>query len=140
MKGTIAVLTIGLMLASLTGCGPAGSRIDTSTVQSSSPGADALEIVSSRVAWTKINSGALLVDVRSSEEFANGHLDNAVNIPHTRIGAELPMLEKNQEREIVLYCGSGKRAHMAKSTLETLGYEHVYNAGGYVDLITKEKL
>ncbi|RMG44854.1 MAG: rhodanese-like domain-containing protein [Candidatus Dadabacteria bacterium] len=86
-------------------------------------------------AWNKIQHGALLVDVRTPKEFQSGHIEGAVNIPHTEITKKIAELEKNKEREIVLYCRSGKRAGKALEALKQLGYQHVVNAGGYRDLL-----
>jgi phage shock protein E len=74
-----------------------------------------------------IESGALLIDVRSLGEFAGEHIEGAMNIPHTIIGSELKGQAKDQT--IILYCHSGARAASAKHTLEKAGYTHVVNAG-----------
>jgi len=59
---------------------------------------------------------ALLVDVRSSSEFASGHIPGAINIPMEEIEARLDDLDVNLP--IVLICQSGKRARMSSSLLE----------------------
>lgn len=86
-------------------------------------------------AWERIRHGALLIDVRSPQDYAAGHLDEAINIPHTDIAKDLPRIGNSKEREIVLYCGSGRRAGLAQQELIDLGYRHVYNAGGYAELL-----
>lgn len=86
-------------------------------------------------AWERIRHGALLIDVRNPQEYAAGHLDQAINIPHTEIAKHLPKIGSSKEREIVLYCGSGRRAGLAQQELIDLGYRHVYNAGGYAALL-----
>jgi phage shock protein E len=85
-------------------------------------------------AWAAIRSGALLVDVRSQEEFDQGHLDGAALIPHTEIAARASELGDDKDRVIVLYCRTGNRSGKAKRTLEELGYTHVMNAGAYESL------
>ena len=75
-----------------------------------------------------IQSGALLIDVRSPSEFKGEHIEGAVNIPHTVIDRDLKGQEKDQP--IILYCHSGARASAAKRTLENAGYTQVVNAGG----------
>ena len=74
------------------------------------------------------------IDVRSAEEFAGGHLDSALNIPHTEITGRIVDVTTDKQAEIHLYCGSGKRAGMAKEALEELGYTNVTNEGGYKDI------
>ena len=71
-------------------------------------------------AWSVIATAAQLIDVRTPEEFATGHLLNARNIPHDQIQnhvAELGELDSS----IVLYCRSGNRSGQAKVVLEGLG-------------------
>ena len=82
-------------------------------------------------AWTAIRGGALLVDVRSRDEFDQGHLEGAVLIPHDQIAARASELGDDKSRAIVLYCRSGNRSSQAKLALEKLGYTNVMNAGGY---------
>lgn len=73
------------------------------------------------------NTPYILVDVRTPEEFASGHLPTAVNIPVATIGATPPTPEK--DALIVVYCRSGARSTAAKKTLDDLGYTHVVNFG-----------
>jgi len=75
----------------------------------------------------------LWIDVRSPEEFSAAHLDQAVNIPHTDIGKRIAELAPDKNAAIHLYCKSGRRAGLAKETLEQLGYTRVSNAGGLED-------
>lgn len=82
-------------------------------------------------AWAEIRSGALLVDVRTQQEFDQGHLENAILIPHDQIAARASELGTDKHRAIVLYCRSGSRSSQAKLALEKLGYTDVMNAGGY---------
>jgi phage shock protein E len=84
-----------------------------------------------------VDGGALLLDVRSAGEFAGGHLDGAVNIPHTQVDERLAEIREMQgqdpHRPIVLYCRSGHRAGLAKRELETAGFDRVTNLGGLAD-------
>lgn len=81
-----------------------------------------------------IKDGAVLVDVRTPEEFSAGNIDGAVLLPYQRI-LELPdVVTIKKDTPIVLYCASGKRAGIAKDVLEQAGYSQVYNAGGYEEL------
>ena len=89
--------------------------------------------ISKDEAWKKIRSGALLVDVRSPEEYQT-HVEGAVNIPYDNVKERLAEFGEDKNREIVLYCKSGRRAGIAKTVLTGNGYTHVFNAGGYSDL------
>lgn len=85
-------------------------------------------------AWREIRSGALLVDVRTPDEYADGHLEGAINIPHDKVAAYWAEFGEDKSRPIVLYCRSGTRAEIAKKVLEGHGFEDVLNAGSYEDL------
>lgn len=84
---------------------------------------------------SKISSGALVIDVRSADEFSSGHHPQAINIPHDQIAFQLAKFADNPQQDIVVYCRSGKRAEMAKQTLLNAGFSSVYNAGGYEELV-----
>ena len=78
-------------------------------------------------------NGAVLLDVRSPEEFAAGHLRGAVNIPHDRIAGEIAALVPDKTAPVILYCRSGRRADTALQTLRAMGYERLQNLGGLED-------
>lgn len=84
--------------------------------------------VSSSRAKTLVAEGALLVDVRTPEEFASGHLEGAINIPVHELTARLASLGPKSQ-PVVLYCRSGARSSRAQAALRKLGYEAVYNLG-----------
>ena len=75
----------------------------------------------------------VLIDVRSAEEFASGHLQGAVNIPHDRIVEEIGSVAPDKSARIILYCRSGRRAETALNALKSAGYENVSNYGGLED-------
>jgi phage shock protein E len=87
-----------------------------------------------KAVFEKVAQGALLVDVRSAEEFEFGHLEQAFNIPHSDISREIGKLGSDKHREVVLYCKSGRRADLAIATLKGLGFIQTFNAGGYAHL------
>jgi phage shock protein E len=76
-----------------------------------------------------IPRNALIVDVRTPEEYAGTHFPGAVNIPLADIEKRLGEFgDKNSE--IVVYCRSGNRSGKAKQLLESKGYTHILNGGG----------
>lgn len=85
-----------------------------------------------------IESSNTIIDVRSAEEFNAGHIEKAINIPHTEISEKISQHEKNKDAQIIVYCRSGRRSGIAKSKLEAMGYTNVTNAGGYEDLKAKK--
>ncbi len=74
-----------------------------------------------------IKEGAFLVDVRSSGEFAQGHVKGSVNIPLDRIPSQLAKL-KNR-KNIIVFCRSGNRSSQAKLFLEQNGFANIVNGG-----------
>ncbi|MCG9731203.1 rhodanese-like domain-containing protein, partial [Shewanella sp. Isolate13] len=78
------------------------------------------------VAWQKIEAGALVVDVRTPEEFAQGHLPNAINIPYEQINAAFSNKQIAKDRSVVVYCRSGNRSGIANQMLVREGYTNVY--------------
>ena len=76
---------------------------------------------------------AVILDVRSADEYASGHLRDACNIPHDRIAEEIAAVAPDKTVQIILYCRSGRRAATALNALHGLGYENVSNFGGLED-------
>lgn len=76
----------------------------------------------------KLAAGAVILDVRSSEEFRSGAYRGAINIPLGDLGPRLGELAK--DRPVVLYCASGGRSAMAAQILKQAGFSDVHNAGG----------
>lgn len=81
-------------------------------------------------AWSLIEQGALVIDVRTTEEYAAGHLPYALHIPYEQIEKQLAQLELRKDRSLVLYCRSGNRAGIAYQALEKRGYTALHNGGG----------
>ena len=75
------------------------------------------------------------IDVRSADEYNQGHLTGAVNITHTQISDKIASIAPNKDQPIHLYCRSGNRANVALQELKKLGYTNVTNHGGYDDLV-----
>ena len=79
------------------------------------------------------DTGYIILDVRRPDEFAAGHIPNAINVPNETIGtAEIPELpDKNQL--IMVYCRSGRRSKEASEKLVKLGYTNIVEFGGILD-------
>ena len=86
----------------------------------------------------KVKKPAILIDVRSAEEFAEEHLPGAVNIPHTEIAEKIAAVAPDKSGEIYLYCRSGRRVGIAMESLKNSGYKTMYNLGGMEE--AEEKL
>ena len=77
---------------------------------------------------------ALLIDVRTVEEYESGHIEGAKLIPYEEIGARIGELTEDRDREIALYCRSGRRSGIAQQTLANMGFKNAINVGGYEEL------
>jgi phage shock protein E len=78
--------------------------------------------------------GAIFVDVRSAEEFAQGNAPGTINIPLPELGSRLSEVPKASP--VVLCCASGTRSGMAKLVLKRHGYPTVYNVGTWGKLLS----
>lgn len=73
--------------------------------------------------------GALLLDVRTQQEYRQGHIPGSKNIPLQAIDKILPMVN-NKDTELYVYCQSGARSRQAVGLLRQMGYTSVNNIGG----------
>lgn len=93
-------------------------------------------LVSAGVAlWASVVLAAtpVVIDVRTPEEFAAGHVEGAMNVPYEQIGGRIAALAPGKDTPVVLYCKSGRRAGIALQTLRDMGYSKVENFGGFED-------
>ena len=82
------------------------------------------------VADNKEKEKYLIVDVRSEEEYAEGHLRHAINIPLAGFSADDPNFKEWKDKPVVLVCNSGKKSGEAAKILVDAGFSQVYNAAG----------
>lgn len=82
-----------------------------------------------------VKAEGVWIDVRTSDEYSAGHIDEAINIPFDEIADKIAQVTTDKNAPINLYCKSGRRAGIAKTELEKLGYTNVTNHGGYDDLV-----
>ncbi len=74
-----------------------------------------------------VNLGAVLIDIRSPQEYKEGHLKSAIVIPEYELRKTIGRIIPNKNRLIVLYCGTGIRSKRAQVILQKMGYSNVYN-------------
>ena len=83
----------------------------------------------SAAAHKAVAEGARLIDVRTTDEFADGHLDGAINIPVQDLETRLADVGP-KDKAVVVYCRSGGRSARAKRLLENAGFTSVIDLGG----------
>lgn len=107
-----AAAVSGLMLVAV-GCGPsAAAKSDNATE-----------------AQRLVTAGATLLDVRTPAEFSRGHIKGAVNIPVQVLKSRLAELGA-KDKQVVVYCHSGRRSAVAKKLMESKGFAKVHDLGG----------
>ena len=74
-------------------------------------------------------SGAILLDVRTSQEYADGHIPGSKNVPLQTID-KVASLAENKDTALYVYCQSGARSRQATGILQHMGYTNVNNIGG----------
>ena len=73
---------------------------------------------------------ATVLDVRTKDEWAKGHLKDAVLLPHTQISQYCAAMLPDKNADIIVHCQTGARSGPAGRELEALGYNYVYDMGG----------
>lgn len=87
----------------------------------------------------KETSNPQILDVRTPEEFAEGHIDNALNINWNGDNFVKEAEKLNKDEAVFVYCKSGRRSLEASKKLEELGFKNIYNLdGGYIKWRTAE--
>jgi len=121
MKKLIPILLSALML---TGCAGTSNH-QTNTYRSIT--------MDEAVTMMAQENGYIILDVRRPDEFAAGHIPNAINVPNETIDtAEIPELP-DKDQLIMVYCRSGRRSKEASAKLVKLGYTNIVEFGGILD-------
>ncbi|MBE6542907.1 MAG: hypothetical protein E7675_00760 [Ruminococcaceae bacterium] len=76
-----------------------------------------------------VSKGAVLLDVRTPEEYARGHIEGALNLDYSKIATDVEKLVANKEQAVIVYCSAAKRSTQAVEAMIKLGYKNVYNLG-----------
>ncbi len=84
-----------------------------------------------------MKNGAVIIDVRTRNEFNSGHIKGSKNIPLNTISSNLNKI--NKDKPIITCCASGVRSGSAKAILKGKGYTEIHNGGGWMSLQNKLK-
>lgn len=84
-----------------------------------------------------IDNGAIILDVRTKEEYKQGHANNSINIPLDNLNRNLSKLKK--DKPIITVCESGMRSGNAAGLLKRNGFADVYNGGSWTNFIKLTK-
>ena len=120
LKIFISVLLISLSLFSITACSGASAIYEQISQQ------QAKNLMDTEVDY-------IILDTRTGEEFAEGHIPNAILIPHYEIAQRAEKELPDKDQLILVYCRSGNRSKQASQVLADLGYTNVKEFGGIID-------
>lgn len=121
VKGLIIMLLISLSLFGMTAC-DGGNSVT-------------YEQITAEQAKTIMDTEKdyVIIDARTEEEFAEGHIKNAILIPEYEIAERAEKELPDKEQLILVYCRSGRRSKIASDELVKLGYTNVKEFGGIID-------
>ena len=123
LKGLIIMLLISLSLFGMTACDGENGKAST------------YEQITAEQAKTIMDTEKdyIIIDARTEEEFAEGHIENAILIPEYEIANRAEKELPDKEQLILVYCRSGRRSKIASEELVKLGYTNVKEFGGIID-------
>jgi rhodanese-related sulfurtransferase len=116
-----SILTLCAALLMLTGCGQAGGK------------AAEYRKITPAEAQDMMGEDAVILDVRTQEEYAEGHIPDALLLPDTELKQRAEELLPDKDQTILVYCRSGRRSASAAKLMVELGYTEVYDFGGILD-------
>jgi rhodanese-related sulfurtransferase len=122
-------MRISLILAAIAASallGACGSDVEDVEVSGATP-------ISADELAGRLQSGMppLVLDVRTRDEYAKGHIPGAINVPYDELATRIAELPTTKSREIVVHCQSGRRAQLAEATLHEAGYSNVRDLSGH---------
>ena len=122
LRGIVLMLLISLSLFGLTACQDGGNN---ATYEQITP-QQAKTIMDTETDY-------IIIDARTAEEFAEGHIENAILIPEYEIKDRAEKELPDKDALILVYCRSGRRSKIASEELAKLGYTNVKEFGGIID-------
>ena len=88
-------------------------------------------LISAQDACRYLGEGGVIIDVRTPEEFREGHVPNAINLPLSGLPNDVVARFPKKDEVLLLHCLGGGRSAVAKRLLRAKGYAHAYNLGSY---------
>jgi len=128
LKKIYVILTIFLSVFIISGCGTVVKDTNVNNDKSS-----VIEITAEEAKKEMDKGNVIILDVRTKEEYENGHIENSILIPLDEIESEAGNILKDKEQKILVYCRSGNRSSTAANLLAKMGYNNIYDFGGIKD-------
>ena len=140
MKKIVRLAAILLLCMILVACGQAkGDSQTTGDKNQSNAEGSTQEVTYEQISLDeakqlmKDEEGYIILDVRTQEEFAEGHIPGAICVPNETISDEMPEELPEKDQLILVYCRSGNRSKQASKKLAELGYTNIKEFGGIID-------
>lgn len=133
LKGLIIMLLISLCTFGFTACQSDSGNVNTN--KDTTTNTLGYEQITQVEAKDIMDSGVeyILIDARTDEEFASGHIEGAILIPEYEIANRAEQELPDKDALILVYCRSGRRSKIASEELVNLGYTNVKEFGGIID-------
>lgn len=127
-----ALLTAVLLV--LSACSGSGEGSATTAKENDVP-SRAYQKISPAEAKAIMDDGSphIVLDVRTADEYGQGHIPGAILIPDTELASRAEAELPNKDETILVYCRSGRRSAAAAEQLSSMGYTQVFDFGGIVD-------
>lgn len=132
-------LLIGITIATLSGCKIASPsselspKTDRENNAASTPPTYTTITAEEAKAMIDLGDNLIILDVRTEEEYQEGHIESSILIPNTELLDEAEEALTDKNATILIYCRSGRRSALAAADLVSLGYTNVYDFGGIID-------
>jgi rhodanese-related sulfurtransferase len=130
----VAMAVVGLALV-LTGCVSADKPNDAAETPSAQVEKGTVTTIDAATAYERMNASDeyTLIDVRTPDEFSEGHIAGAILLPDYDIEARAAEVLPDKDAVIYVYCRSGRRSAASSDLLAEMGYTNIYDMGGIID-------
>ena len=139
MKKSFFLLLLLILTASVMACGAPASVIEKTKAEGTEQETEEKQVIYKNITADEAKeimdseSGYVILDVRTEEEYAEGHIPGAILIPDYEIIQKAESILTDKDQRILVYCRSGRRSKNAAEALLALGYTNIWEFGGIID-------
>jgi len=131
------LFSLAAFSVALAACGPQATAPPAASSEASAPAVQASGVqplAAADMAARMADPNVVVIDVRTPEEFATGHVRGAQNLDVTAPDFAARIAPLDPSKTYVLYCRSGNRSARAAAQMQAAGFGALFNAGGFADL------
>lgn len=139
MKKSFFLLLLLILTVVLMACGAPASIIEETKAESTEQETEEKQVIYENInaeqakQMMDTETGYVILDVRTEEEYAEGHIPGAILIPDYEITQKAESILADKDQKILVYCRSGRRSKNAAEALLALGYTNIWEFGGIID-------